>query len=214
MSSTNDSCSRSLRAALAISAVSLLVIGCGNHSDVPVTPIPDGGYVYDAGTANFPPPVADAGPPTPAPTAAPCDPVQGAAMTSMLVARQKAEAPGMTVEGSPLCGVLPQGMSVSSSTIALQPGRCYTVLAQGQPNVTQVDVELDADLSIAGPFAALFAGKSAVVASGTSAGITAAVGAKNECYAWPWPFPGQVKVTVKSTMGAGPVAAQLYSKKK
>src|SRR5437773_1734876 len=54
-----------LGATLALAAT--LSIGCGNKaSDVPTTPYPDGGYVYDAG-ATFPPPVADAGPTTPPP---------------------------------------------------------------------------------------------------------------------------------------------------
>jgi hypothetical protein len=88
------------------------------------------------------------------------------------------------------------------------------VLAQAMPNVTQVDVQLELDLSTGLPpaFAAL-AGKP-LLAVGDSAGVQATLGGKNNCYAWPWPIPGAVKVTVKSKAGAGVVGAQVFSKKK
>jgi hypothetical protein len=205
-----------LGAALVMSAS--LAVGCGNRgTEVPVTVPPDGGYQYDAGFAPPPPPppTPDAGPPTPpAPQSGPCDPVQTTAMATLFMARQKADAPGMQPEGGPVCGVVPDQQSVSSPTFVLQPGHCYTVLAQALPNVSQVDVQLELDLSAGmNPALAAFAGKP-LLAVGDSAGVTATLGAKNNCYQWALPIGAPVKVTVKSKMGAGIIAAQLYSKKK
>src|SRR4051812_2995691 len=131
-----------LCAALVLSAASVS-IGCGNRgSEVPVSPYPDGGDVYEAGPVFAPPPAPDAGPPPPPPQVTACDPISTQAMSTMFMARQKAEAPGMQPEGAPICGIVPEGQSVSGQTFVLQPGHCYTVLAQATPNVSQVDVQL------------------------------------------------------------------------
>lgn len=204
-----------LGAALAVSAASL-VIGCGNrNTEVPVTSPPDGGFVYDAGGPAFPPPPPpppDAG--APAPQAGPCDPVQIAAMGEYFKNRVKAEAPGMTAEGVPVCGIVPDGQSTSGPLMVLQPGHCYSVLAQALPNVSQIDVQLVSDPSSAlPPMLAALAGNP-VLAVGDSAGVQATLGGKGNCYQWPWPIPWNVKVVVKSKAGAGLVSAQVYSKKK
>ncbi len=40
------------------------------------------------------------------------------------------------------------------------------------------------------------------------------MGAKANCYQWPLPVPAAVRVTIKARTGTGPVAAQVYKKKK
>jgi hypothetical protein len=201
---------------VAACAVGVLVAGCGGKEpEVAQTPYPDGGFVYDAGA--FPPPPAatvDAGPP--APTSSPCDSVQTLALTTMLQARQKTEAPGMQPEGAPVCGVVPEGQTVMSTSMVLQPGHCYTILANGLPNVSVVDIQLVADPSAAGlpPALAAMAGNPLLAVS-TDAGVQTSIGgSKQGCYQWPWPVPGPVKIVLKARNGSGPIAAQAYSKKK
>lgn len=196
--------------------------GCGGakEPEVALAPYPDGGYGVDGQV----PPVAqaDAGvqaapPPQPPPSpVGPCDAVQSLAMTTMFQGRQKGEAPGMQPEGAPTCNVVTEGQSTSSATFMLQPGRCYTILAQALPNVTAIDLQLELDVAGTGappPLAAL-AGKP-LLAVGQSNGVQSAIGATQAgCYQWPWPAPAPVKVTLTAKMGAGVVAAQVFSKKK
>lgn len=204
---------------LVVPAACALVAGCGGREpEVAQTPYPDGGFVYDAGAFPPPPPAGpDAGAPPPAvaqPT--PCDSVQTLALTTMLNQRQKAEAPGMQPEGPPVCGIVPEGQTVTGTTMVLQPGHCYTILAQGLPNVSVVDVQLVADPSGAGlpPALAALAGNPLLAVS-TDASVQTSIGAaKQGCYQWPWPLPGPVKIVLKARNGAGPIAAQAYSKKK
>lgn len=171
---------------------------------------PDAG-APPAPTASTPPPVATA-----APAAGPCDPVQTLAMTTMFQGRAAAEAPGMQPDGAPVCGLAADGQTVSSQTFLMQPGHCYTVLAQAMPTVTEVDVQVEPDLTGGGAanpaLAALLRGPALMI--GTGAGVMDAAGAKQTCFQWALPFPLAVKMVVKSRGGAGPIAAQAYSKKK
>ena len=134
----------------------------------------------------------------------------------MTQARQKTEAPGMQPEGAPVCGVVPEGQTVMSTSMVLQPGHCYTILANGLPNVSVVDIQLVADPSAVGlpPALAAMAGNPLLAVS-TDAGVQTSIGgSKQGCYQWPWPVPGPVKIVLKARNGSGPIAAQAYSKKK
>jgi hypothetical protein len=187
----------------------LSVVGCGSEPETPPQPGPP-----DAGTPP-PPPVPDAG--VPQPTAVtPCDAVMSLAMSTALQGRAAGEAPGMQPDGASVCGVVGEGQSVQSETILLQQGRCYNVLAQGMPNVTEVDVQVEADLTAGGMVNPALSGflKGPPLMIGTGAGVMDASGSKANCFSWTMPFPLAVKVSVKSRIGSGPVAAQLYSKKK
>lgn len=169
----------------------------------PVTPLPDAGPPVDAA----PPP------PPPAPVAAPCDAVQSAALTTMFQGRQKDEAPGMQPEGAPVCSVLPEGQTASSQVFVLQQGYCYTVLGASLPTVSEVDMQMELDLSSGAAIPAL-AGIKPLLLTDTEQGPSAAMGAKANCYQWPLPVPAAVRVTIKARTGTGPVAAQVYKKKK
>jgi hypothetical protein len=132
----------------------------------------------------------------------------------MVQARAAAEAPGAELEGGVACGVAAEGQSVSLP-LTLMPGFCYTVLAQALPNVSEVDVQLVLDLSggqPVPPLLAAFAQQPIAVGSGT--GVMDAIGAKQDCYKWPFPIPAITKVVVRPRMGSGPVAAQVYKRKK
>jgi hypothetical protein len=184
-------------------------LGCGSNPQFAPEPYNDGGI--DAEPLPPPPPV-DAAPPV---QAGACDPVQTLALTTTLQGRAAAEAPGMKPEGASICGIVPEGESVQTPMFLLQQGFCYTFLGQSLPPVSEVDMELILDLSGGAqlsPGLAAMAQRPLLV--DTEAGEKAAMGAKQSCYAWPWPIPGQAKLVVKSRIGAGPVAAQVYKKKK
>ncbi len=164
-----------------------------------------------------PPPPADAGTDAaPAAAMTPCDAVQSLAMTTMFQGRAATEAPKMQLEGSALCGVVPEGQTVTGQTFMVQPGYCYTVMAQALPTVTEVDVQLELDLAGGGavPPALAALNVKPMLAVDPDTGPTAAIGAKQNCYAWPFPLPAAVRVVVKARQGGGPVAAQVYSRKK
>lgn len=95
----------------------------------------------------------------------------------------------------------------------LQPGYCYTFLGQGLPQVAEVDLQVSIDLSTGLPPALSNMQLKPVLAVDSTTGPNATIGAKKECFKWPWPIPGAVKLEVKARMGSGPVFAQAYKKK-
>lgn len=205
---------RSLGSAMLL-ALAAAALGCGGGKepefadDLP----PDAGPLPPPEPTPTVPPEASA-PPAPVPAIAPCDGVQSLAMTTMFQGRAPGEAPRMQPEGAPVCNVVPEGQTASSQTFMLQPDYCYTFLAQALPTVTEVDLQLELDLNAGGqPGLAAFNLKP-VLAVDSDTGPTAAIGAKQDCYQWPFPIPATVKLVVKARTGSGPVAAQAYSRKK
>lgn len=170
----------------------------------------------DAGYAPPPPPptVVDAGPPPVA--SAPCDPVQSLAVTTMFQGRATAEAPNMKPEGGVVCGVVQEGSSFSGQSMMLEQGYCYTVLGQSLPGVSDIDLELVIDTAAIPPALQPFLQGQSMRIAVDSGEIspTTAIGAKQNCYQWPFPIPAMVKVVAKAHTGSGPVAAQVYKKKK
>ena len=177
----------------------LLCASCGSGPEFPEAPPP-------TATIAQPPPTVSA-PPPPAPQIG-CDAVQSASFSSIFVGRSPTEAAKMELEGGPVCGSVPEGGSVSGPTFFLQPGMTYTVLANGLPNVTEVDVQLVVDATAVGVPPALAALAAAPLAVDSSTGAMAST-----TYKWPWPWPGAVKVVVKARTGAGAIGAQVYRKK-
>jgi len=191
--------------------IAAAALGCSSNPQFAPEPYNDGG-IDGAALPPPPPPVVDAAAPI---AAGPCDPTQTLAITTILQGRAAAEAPGMQPEGSLVCGIVPEGQTVTGPMFMLEPGYCYTFLGQSLPAVTEVDMELDVDLSGGmqlAPGLAAMANRPLLV--DTEQGEKAAMAAKQSCYTWPWPLPGQVKLVVKSRTGSGPVAAQAYKKKK
>jgi hypothetical protein len=178
-----------------------LVAGCGDKE-----------AEYPEASASAPvvvsaPPIASSPPP---PTTAPCDGVQAAAFTTILLERSKLEAPKMDVEGGTICGVVndPSG-TVNGPTFVLQPGHCYTVLANALPNVTDVDISIVGDASAPGMPPAL----TQLLAQPLAVESQAGAAAKIECFKWAWPLPVGAKVVLKSKAGTGPMGAQVFRKK-
>ncbi len=202
-------------AVLTAIAAALVAAGCGGEPEVAPQPSPT-----DAGADAAPSPQA-----TPTPAAGfsalaaakpgPCDDVQTLALTTMFKSRAPSEAPGMQAEGGPVCGVVPEGQTLSSPTFTLQQGFCYTFLAQGLPLVSEVDMQLEMDLTggAVPPALAAFNLKP-VLAVDMDTGPQASVSAKQSCYAWAFPVPAAAKLVIRARTGTGPVAAQVYKKKK
>jgi hypothetical protein len=199
-----------------VAAAVLLASACGGEPEFAPQPGPP-----DAGQDAAPPPppeLPDAGAGDAAPaavTAAPCDGTMTLAVTSMFEGRRKAEAPGMEPEGTLLCGTVPEGQTVSSQTILLQPGYCYTFLGQALPNVTEIDMQLVVDTQAGGlpPAAAALFGNPLLLQDSLSGQITS-MAAKKDCYKQAL-FPAAIpaKLIIKARTGAGPIAAQVYKKK-
>jgi len=183
-------------------------LGCSSEPKFAQEPYNDGGIDGPALPPPPPPPVDAAAPVV----AGPCDSVQTLAMTTTLQGRAAAEAPGMQPDGALLCGIVPEGQSVQSQMFLVQQGFCYSFLGQSLPPVTEVDMELRVDLSGGIPALAALAAQPLLV--DTQSGEQAAMATKQNCYTWQLPVPGQVKLTVKARAGSGPVAAQVYKKKK
>jgi hypothetical protein len=197
---------------VAVAAVALCA--CGGGAKFAETPMPDAGIVVLAPPPG-PAPMADAGaPPAPPPVqAGPCDSVQSLAMSTAIQARAASEAPGMKPEGGAICAIVPEGQAYTGPTFLLQAGHCYTVVGQSLPAVSQIDMQLEIDLSAGGPAVAAL-GLKPIRAVSTDTGPQAAIGAKTACVDWAFPLPAAVHVVLKARTGSGPVAAQVYSKKR
>jgi hypothetical protein len=199
--------------ALAVPLIAIALLGCGSEPEfAPQPPGPDGGA-----DAAPPPPIVDAGvPEASAPTTATaCDGTMTLAVSSMFEGRRKTEAPGMEPEGSPICHIAPENIDVPSQTIMLQPGYCYTFLGQALPNVTEIDMKLVLDTVAGGlpPALAAMAGNPLLLQDTLSGNVTS-MGTKNDCYKWALPAGAPVKLVLKARTGSGPIAAQIYKKKK
>lgn len=182
------------------------VAGCNEQKQVepPPQPVPDAG-IPDA--TPLPPP------PPPAPTVAACDSVQMAALTTMFDGRKAAEAPQMQAEGAPMCNVVPEGQSASGQIFTLQQGYCYTFLGASLSPVAELDMQLELDpgsgTALPPPF-----NLKPVLLTDTQAGPNGAMAEKQNCYQWPLPLPAAVRVKLTARTGSGPVAAQVFKKKK
>lgn len=196
-----------------VAALAAALAACGSEPEFPEQPMP-----APTPMASGPAPAPT---PTPAPTPAPapvtsgaCDAVQTTAFTTMLMGRQATEAPRMEQLGSLVCGVAPEGQPVNGTTFMLEQGYCYTVLGQSLPNVSELDVQMVVDLAGGGIPPALAAMASAPIAVDNTAGQSASIAAGQNCYQWVLPIPAAVKLVLKPRTGSGPVAAQVYRRKK
>lgn len=159
-------------------------------------------------TTTTPPP-----PPPPPPQVTDCDQVQLPALTSMIQARAATEAPGMQPEGSAMCKVVPEGQTAKTEIVMLQPGYCYTVLGASLPGVTEMDMDLSLDLAAG---VSLPVNITPMLMTDTETGPNATMGAKQNCYVFQGilGIPGAARVTLKPRTGSGPMAVQIFKKKK
>ncbi len=163
---------------------------------------------YPAGTPTSAPNAA----PTAAPTAAPAsgatgtaqaiDPNLAAAASGPLGLWASSEAPGMTKEGAPIAGNFQAGQTLEQA-FTFQPGKCYTVIAQGV-GISELDLEMQ--------YVTPLPGLNPSIGKDAQKGAQASIGGKGNCLKPLSPFPTNAKFIVKATTGAGVAAAQLYSK--
>jgi hypothetical protein len=113
----------------------------------------------------------------------------------------KTDAPGAKPLGSPMVGMFQAGQQLES-TITMQPGKCYTVIAAAVPGgIAELNVQLAAAIP---PFP--------VIAQDQTTGPQAVVGKTPNCYKWALPFAGQTKVITTAAAGQGVAAVQVYEK--
>jgi hypothetical protein len=180
--------------------------GCGSRPPPAPMPMP----------MPAPMPVAPALPPQ----GAPCDQAQSLAMSTSMHARAAAEAPGMKPEGAPICGAVGQGQTVTSPLFILEPGYCYTFLGQSLPPVGDMEMSLQYDATAAAgsllpPSMAGMAGMAqAPLLVSTTPGERVSMGERQSCYQWAFLVPATVKLVLRARTGSGPLAAQVFRKKK
>lgn len=133
------------------------------------------------------------------------------AMQAAIQVREKTElGKGMKAESSFSCSVVPEGGTVAVP-VTLQPGGCYTALAQSFPNVTEIDVALKPNFGPTPP-PLLMALANQPFAQDNESGPTAAIGKGRDCFKVLLPIPAVALVEVTARAGAGPIAVQLYRK--
>lgn len=142
------------------------------------------------------PPTAPAGSPAQA-----LDPAMAAPAQMVMDQLAHTDAPGAKPLGSPMVGMFQPGQQLES-TITMQPGKCYTVIAAAVPGgITELNVQLAAAIP---PFP--------VIAQDQTTGPQAVVGKTPNCYKWALPFAGQTKVITTAAAGQGVAAVQVYEK--
>lgn len=142
---------------------------------------------------------------TAGPTATPLDPTQAQAATALITPLGQQHAPaGAKAVGSAIAGNFQQGQSLEAQ-VQMNPGKCYTVVGVGLPQITNLDIALVPALPIPGLPAATMAADNTV-------GSTAIVGDKPNCFKWALPMSGMMKVVITAQAGAGVAAAQVFEK--
>ncbi len=202
MSSENPIVQRSLSALTVLLMVSG-VTACGDDK-----PAQDPSMVQPTATVAPPPPPV----PAPAPTTqvGQCDATMQVALQTAIEARKSELGFGMKPEGAFGCETVAEGGTMTVA-VSLQPGRCYTVLANSFPNVSEVDLFLKPNLGPnPPPLLASFSGM--VMAQDSETGPIASIGGGKSCYKNPLPVAGAAVIEVTARTGGGPVAVQVYSK--
>jgi hypothetical protein len=144
------------------------------------------------------PPNAPAGSP-----AQQLDASAGAAAQPLINQMAATEAPGAKALGGSMVGMFQPGQQLES-TLQLQPGKCYTVIAVGLPPVTEVNIQLVAATPVPG--------MNPVLAQDQTTGPQSVLGKSPNCYKWPFPLAGAAKVITTVAAGQGMAAVQVYEK--
>jgi hypothetical protein len=138
------------------------------------------------------------------PTAQALDPTAAQAATQLITPLGSQHAPGAKAVGSAIAGNFQQGQTLEAQ-VQMNPGKCYTVIGVGLPQVTNLDISLVPSLPIPGLPAA-------TMASDNTVGSTAIVGDKPNCFKWAFPMSGMMKVVMTVSQGSGVAAAQVFEK--
>jgi hypothetical protein len=147
-------------------------------------------------------PAGTGGTAAPAVTPGPLDLATQTALDAAIELRAKnKDAKFMKQQGPVFGAVVAQGGSTESAVTMIDLGKCYSVVAQGGPGVTELDIQIVATTPIAGI--------APVVAVDNTAGPEAAI---TPCWknSFPVGFPAKVVLTARG--GTGAVAGKIYVK--
>jgi hypothetical protein len=170
--------------------------------------------VAPTATTATPPPTTTAPPPptspiptaTTGPTAAPLDAVSASAATQALdvLAKQSIPPGAHPLLAQALAGNFQQGQSLET-TFNAQPGKCYTLVGSGLPNVQNLDLQIVASSPLPG-----FG--SPILATDQTSSPNAVVAGQPNCFKWALPMAAPLKVVMTVSAGSGIAAAQIYEK--
>ena len=130
------------------------------------------------------------------------DALTAESLVAALTQRAKKQAAGMKPLGEVTGTNLTEGGELVLDPFTINPQQCVTVLAQGGPGVTEVDVRLSGQSMVQGA-------QGALLAVDNTTGPEAAL---IPCYKNVLMLAIPAVVTVKATHGAGGVAARIYVK--
>ncbi len=131
------------------------------------------------------------------------DAAAGAAAQPILNQMATTDAPGAKPLGAAVVGMFQPGQQLET-VVQMQPGKCYTVIAAGLPAITELNVQLVAQMPIPG--------MNPVLAQDQGTGPNATLGKAPNCYKWALPLAGAVKVITTVAAGQGVAAVQVYEK--
>lgn len=135
-------------------------------------------------------------------TAQAMDPNFAALAAGPLSLFANSEAPGMQKDGPMVAGNFQTGQTLEG-TFTFQPGKCYTLVAQGV-GITSLGLEMQ--------YVTPLPGLAPSIGKSSQSGAQASIGGKANCLRPISPFPAQAKFIVTAKAGAGMAAAQLFSK--
>ena len=154
-------------------------------------------------STNPPPPPLPTG--TSGPQATPLDASAAAVAGQGLDALAKQSAPGAKpVGGTLMAGQFQQGQ-ILETTFNAQPGKCYTVVGSGLPNVQNLDLQIVASTPLPGF-------SSPILSVDQTNGPNAVAAPHPNCFKWAAPVAVPLKIVMTVSAGAGVAAAQLYEK--
>jgi len=130
------------------------------------------------------------------------DPNLAALAVGPLTLFANSEAPGMAKDGPIVAGNFQTGQTLEG-TFTFQPGKCYTLVAQGA-GITSIGLEMQ--------YVTPLPGLAPSIGRSSQSGAQASIGGKANCMRPISPFPAQAKFIVTAKAGAGVGAAQLFSK--
>jgi hypothetical protein len=128
------------------------------------------------------------------------DPSLAAAAQALVTQLAAQQAPaGAKPLGSLVAGNFSQGSSLETQ-VQLQPGKCYTVVGAGLPNVTELNLQF---VAVMPPI---------VLAQDNSTGPQAVLGPKPNCFKQALPVPTPAKLVITVSGGSGIAGAQIFEK--
>jgi hypothetical protein len=130
------------------------------------------------------------------------DPNLAALAVGPLTLFANTEAPGMAKDGPIVAGNFQTGQTLEG-TFTFQPGKCYTLVAQGA-GITSIGLEMQ--------YVTPLPGLAPSIGRSSQSGAQASIGGKANCLRPISPFPAQAKFIITAKAGAGVGAAQLFSK--